>query len=291
MPPEVSSAFDDPLYRPRWVFPNETTHLSFADLDCVIHITDTDPGAAEAQWMADRQIVLAVTDNVEPNQLAEILPEFSAYAAAQADRPTEASINLPSRAVALARAARECGFAPRSTLAVADLRRPARPATQSPDLVRQARLDDVRAITELMWEQTRYEAAVGTLRTSPAIEAAIAAGVAGVLNGPGTALVTVRDGKVVAAVIAESADDSRWVTDRLSVDPVSYLAMASTTASRRGQGAGSTLVTELHARHRSVGVQASVLHYSAYNPLSVPFWSRHGYRPVITSHSRSFATV
>jgi GNAT superfamily N-acetyltransferase len=51
----------------------------------------------------------------------------------------------------------------------------------------------------------------------------------------------------------------------------------------RGTGVGSALVDEFHREAEAVGVAVTLLHYEQLNPLSMPFWSRHGYRPLWTT--------
>ena len=79
------------------------------------------------------------------------------------------------------------------------------------------------------------------------------------------------------------------MSGRTAADPVSYLAVACTTAAARGQGVGAALVAELHRRQLNTGVAVSALRYSAYNPLSIPFWSQCGYRPLLSSFAYEIA--
>jgi hypothetical protein len=45
---------------------------------------------------------------------------------------------------------------------------------------------------------------------------------------------------------------------------------------------GEALVRHLHAVLDARGVDTTLLHYAQLNPLSAPFWSRMGYRPLWT---------
>ena len=51
----------------------------------------------------------------------------------------------------------------------------------------------------------------------------------------------------------------------------------------RGHGAGPALVGQLHREADAAGVAVTLLHHEQVNPLSGPFWSRQGYRPLWTS--------
>ncbi|MGI8880910.1 MAG: GNAT family N-acetyltransferase [Jatrophihabitans sp.] len=105
------------------------------------------------------------------------------------------------------------------------------------------------------------------------------------LTGDDVCLVAELDGEVVGLVLANPAATSAWATGRINAKPVTYLALGSTTAHARGKGVAGAIVAELHRRQSEQGIAATALHYSAYNPLSVPFWSQQGYRPLLTSYS------
>jgi GNAT superfamily N-acetyltransferase len=52
--------------------------------------------------------------------------------------------------------------------------------------------------------------------------------------------------------------------------------------SQRGTGVGTALTAELHQEAQAAGIAVTLLHYAQVNPLSAPFWSQHGYRPLWT---------
>lgn len=279
--------WSDPLYRPSVGFPPGSIVHEFAGVACGVVVTDTDPGSAAAQWMNEREVALHVDEDVEVTRLASVVSEFLIHVAAVADRPTSAEVVAASRDVDRGRVLRAAGLAASSVLAVADLRRPDAPVEPGTTIVvRDAQPTDTVDVARLWHAEIEYEGRVGTLRDSAAIRAAVDAAVPGLLDGLGTVLVAERDGEVVGVVVAESVESSEWVGARLTQAPLRYLAMASTDPGARGSGVGAALVGELHDRHRTAGVRLSALHYSPYNPLSVPFWSQWGYRPVLTFFSR-----
>jgi GNAT superfamily N-acetyltransferase len=51
----------------------------------------------------------------------------------------------------------------------------------------------------------------------------------------------------------------------------------------RASGIGAMLAARLHRDVEAAGVPVTLLHYEQTNPLSVPFWSQQGYRPLWTS--------
>jgi hypothetical protein len=42
------------------------------------------------------------------------------------------------------------------------------------------------------------------------------------------------------------------------------------------------MAAQLHREVESAGVAVTLLHYGQVNPLSAPFWSQQGYRPLWT---------
>jgi GNAT superfamily N-acetyltransferase len=65
--------------------------------------------------------------------------------------------------------------------------------------------------------------------------------------------------------------------------PVAYLELMVVLPGLRGQGVGTALVDEFHRTADAAGVAVTLLHYEQVNPLSGPFWSHRGYRPLWTS--------
>jgi len=51
----------------------------------------------------------------------------------------------------------------------------------------------------------------------------------------------------------------------------------------RASGIGAALTARLHREIADAGVAVTLLHYEQTNPLSAPFWSQQGYRPLWTS--------
>jgi GNAT superfamily N-acetyltransferase len=64
---------------------------------------------------------------------------------------------------------------------------------------------------------------------------------------------------------------------------VSYLLLLGVSQGVRGGGIGARLVTRFHAEAQAAGVGLVLLHYAQVNPLSMPFWSQQGYRPLWTA--------
>src|SRR2546423_5538938 len=87
-----------------------------------------------------------------------------------------------------------------------------------------------------------------------------------------------------AAMITWPARDVSGVTTLLrhGLQPITVIAARPARPGDRGGGVGEALVRHLHAGLAARGVGTTLLHYPQPNPLSAPFWSRMGYRPLWT---------
>jgi GNAT superfamily N-acetyltransferase len=64
--------------------------------------------------------------------------------------------------------------------------------------------------------------------------------------------------------------------------PVAYLELMAVLPGARGAGVGAALAGVYHAAADAAGVAVTLLYYEQMNPLSAPFWSQQGYRPLWT---------
>jgi GNAT superfamily N-acetyltransferase len=284
-PADTTLEWADPLYRPLLRLPYRGTAQRFGSIEAEVNVTDTGAATVQAQWLPDRVIGLIVDDRAPAAELSRALPSFRAYAAALGSRPATAMLTLPSRDVDRCRVAREQGFAPYSVLAVCPLPRPgvvpgALPAGVR---IRTAGPADAEGVTALWRVQAEYEARIGTLRFSPAIGEAMRRAVPEALAGPGRVIVAELGERLVGVVMSDPAAASLWAGARVRATTAGYLSLACTAPGERGRGIGGALVRERHRRLSAAGVEVDVLHYSAYNPLAIPFWSQHGYRPLLTT--------
>jgi hypothetical protein len=51
---------------------------------------------------------------------------------------------------------------------------------------------------------------------------------------------------------------------------------------QRARSTGAAMAAVAHRAAAEAGVPLMLLHYAQVNPLSVPFWSQQGYRPLWT---------
>ncbi len=123
----------------------------------------------------------------------------------------------------------------------------------------------------------------GAVNERPDTLAALRDEVAGLLDGPEPwAWLAERGGEPYAMVAGQRPDTAAWVA-RWSAAPAAYLMLMFVDPAERGSGIAGALAAEFHRAADAAGVAVTLLHYEQLNPLSVPFWSRHGYRPLWTT--------
>jgi GNAT superfamily N-acetyltransferase len=149
--------------------------------------------------------------------------------------------------------------------------------------VRRAVADDVDAVVRLGLEVIRYDAHFGGVVERPSTEPALRAEMLTLLVEPEPWIwLASREGKPVGVLIAEPPP-VQWITPLCDVAPVAYNMLTFVSPADRGSGLAQALVRSFHDAADAAGVRATLLHYENANPLSAPFWARHGYRPLWTS--------
>jgi GNAT superfamily N-acetyltransferase len=90
----------------------------------------------------------------------------------------------------------------------------------------------------------------------------------------------VGDGEPVGLIHVQPPEQSRWITGMTRAGVTVYLQTMFVRPGDRGGGVGEALVRHVHAVLHARGVDTTLLHFAQLNPLSAPFWSRMGYRPL-----------
>jgi GNAT superfamily N-acetyltransferase len=177
-------------------------------------------------------------------------------------------------------------------------------------LIRRAGLADLDTVARLGIEVIRFDALFGSVNERPGTLAALREELADtMLTGPvvggsalgasalegsaleGSALegsapwvwLAERDGQAVAMLAAQRPAAAAWIAPMTAVAPAAYLELMFVDPRERSAGLGRALVDEFHREAAAAGVAVTLLHYEQLNPLSMPFWSRHGYRPLWTT--------
>jgi GNAT superfamily N-acetyltransferase len=158
-----------------------------------------------------------------------------------------------------------------------------RPAGDESLVIREAGPADLDVVTELEMGVIRYDALFGAAILRPATEELVRAETQAALAvRPARAWLAERDGEPVGLVHVQPPEQSRWIASMTRAGVTVYLQTMFVRPGDRGGGVGEALVRHLHAVLDARGVDATLLHFAQLNPLSAPFWSRMGYRPLWT---------
>jgi GNAT superfamily N-acetyltransferase len=150
--------------------------------------------------------------------------------------------------------------------------------------VRRASMPDVDVVARLAIEVIRFDSRFGAVNERSDTLAALRREAAGLLAGPEPwAWLAERDGEPVGLLAAQRPEAAHWIAPMVRQAPAAYLMLMFVHPAERGSGTGGRLVAEFHREADAAGVAVTLLHYEQLNPLSVPFWSRHGYRPLWTT--------
>jgi len=251
--------------------------------------------AEELAWGAAAQFWLTAQVAGEPDDpgiglaLDELLVGWRAHLAAEsatAVADSQATVRWPSRDIGGVRALLRHGLQPLTVIAARLAGRAApEAASQRGGLrIRPAGPDDVTVATALTLEVIRFDQHFGSVQMRPQAEQVErhAAEQTLALPEPWTWLAE-RDGRIVGLLVAQPPDRAAWIAAATCRGPVAYLGTLSVLPGERGSGVGAALVAELHRKLDVAGVAVTLLHHGLLNPLSTPFWSRMGYRPLWTS--------
>jgi GNAT superfamily N-acetyltransferase len=221
-------------------------------------------------------------------QWREHLAELPDAAAAD----TAAVVTWPSRDVDGAAALLRRGFAPLAVIAArttgAD---PSQPAPLGPPAaavpagvrIRRAGPADVDAVVRRGLEVVRYDAYFGGVQERPSTAEALRREFTAMLAMPRPWIwLAERDGEAIGMLAAEQPEQASWIAPLARPAPVSYLLLMGVRAGERASGIGAALSARLNDEVRAAGVPLTLLHYAQVNPLSAPFWSQQGYRPLWT---------
>ena len=205
---------------------------------------------------------------------------------------TAAIVIWPSRDIDGVRPLLRHGFTPlaviaaRTTAARPDQAgrggRPAGTREEVPGVrIRRAGPADTDTVARLGHEVIRYDGYFGGVTDRPGTAAAMRREAAALLAGPRPWVwLAERDTAPIGLLAAERPEAAGWIAPMAGQAPVCYLTFMFTEPGERGRGVGAALCARLHADVVAAGVPVTLLHYAPANPLSVPFWSRQGYRPL-----------
>lgn len=253
------------------------------------------PEAAELAWGAAAQFWLTAQVAGDPGEpgieaaLDELLVRWRAHLAAEpaaAGDDSQAAVRWPSRDVGGVRALLRHGLLPLTVIAARAAGRAVPDLAPRPDglRIRPAGPGDVTVVTELSMEVIRFDQHFGSVLLRPQAERAQRQAAERTLARPEPwTWLAERDGQTVGLLVAEPPDRAAWIALATRQGPVAYLGTMSVRPDERGSGVGTALVAGLHRELDAAGAAVTLLHHGLLNPLSTPFWSRMGYRPLWTS--------
>jgi ribosomal protein S18 acetylase RimI-like enzyme len=251
-----------------------------------VHWT-AEPGSLDLIEGPPRRFLLMpyLTGSAVSTALDTLLSRWRDHLAAvpeAAAEDTAAVIRWPSRDVAGVRALVAHGLTPLGVTAARSARRaPSVVAGCPPGVrIRRATPADLDLVLAMTMEVLRFDAYFGGVLEPPGAEQGLRAQLAGQLEHDPWTWLAERDGGPVGLLTAERPQAAAWIAPRTSGSPVAYLLAQWVAPADRGAGVGAALTWQFHRSAEAAGVRVILLEYALFNPLSVPFWGRQGYRPL-----------
>lgn len=252
------------------------------------------PGSLDLSWGTARRFQLApqITGPDIGGTLDALLGQWRDHLAGLpgTDSPdTAAVITWPSRDIDGVKALVRRGFAPLAVVAARKTGRrqggaagsgEARPA-HAGIRIRRAGPADIDAVVRLGLEVIRYDAHFGNGGERPDTMDALRYETGAMLGGPEPWVwLAERAGHAVGLLAAQRPGLADWIAPLVRQSPAAYVMLMFVAPGERATGIGAELVARLHADVATAGVPVTLLHYEQVNPLSAPFWSQQGYRPL-----------
>jgi len=258
------------------------------------------PGSLDTAWGTARRFQLApqITGPDIGGTLDRLLVQWRDHLAGLPgtdSQDTAAVVNWPSRDIDGVKALVRCGFAPLAVVAARTAGRdPGGPAGRTaPDesgrdrlaragiRLRRAGPADIDAVVRLGLEVIRYDAHFGNGSERPDTVGALRHEADEMLAGPEPWMwLAERGSQAIGLLAAQRPELAGWIAPLVRQAPVAYLMLMFVAPGERASGIGAELVARLHADVAAAGVPVTLLHYEQVNPLSAPFWSQQGYRPL-----------
>jgi len=278
----------DPLLPPRHPLPKAASGRTPILVDGAVGYPyririDADTPAADWNTLDEHRIVARVggPDPVASMDalLAGWAEEVHANATAQ-DQDSAAMFGWPSRDNAMTPLFLDRGLIPLRVLAA----RPANwPSLQAPTpaVIRPITEEDLDDLVDLHVEQVRWGIPFGgsyvRARTAEMARGHYASRLEH--DQPWT-WIAEHHGRPVGMVTVTPPEQAGWLTELSSASTPAYLGTTVVRVGHRANGVGTALVAHAHNALERAGVDLILLHYAPLNPLSAPFWHRHGYRPL-----------
>jgi hypothetical protein len=262
---------------------------------------EVEPGSLELTWGTATRfeltcLVAGHTAAAVRDGLDRLLPLWRDHLRDLDSPPGDDSaavVNWPSRDIGGVEPLVRRGFAPlaavaaraagASALAAPEDRAPEEHASRAGIRVRRALPADLSALVELGLEAIRFDAHFGGVRERQSTSAALAKEFEEMLCDPQPWIwLAERGEQPIGMLAAEKPQQAAWIAPMTGSSSAAYVLLAGVAAGGRAHGVGAALTACLNVETRAAGVPVTLLHYAQVNPLSAPFWSQQGYRPLWT---------
>ncbi|MEU8470738.1 GNAT family N-acetyltransferase [Streptomyces sp. NPDC029006] len=219
-----------------------------------------------------------------PDEMAALLTHWNQYLEGHPERPGEdsmAAVEWPSRDVEMTAVFRAFGFVPEFVM-IGRLRGTDLVAEPGNVRVRRATPDDSDEVYALQMVETRFDAAVSGAVERDNTEELLRAQLAESLKLDEPMIwVAEYEGRVVGMHRGEEPSEPQqaWLATRIAATPVAHLICQAVKEEYRGLGVGTSLANHVHTELDAMGIGAAVGYHAMFNPVSMPFWHRVGWRP------------
>lgn len=254
----------------------------------VATVSSKDPDMLDATWgpLVVHSLRARVCGEDPEASLGGLLDKWEA--SVKGRKPEQAlAVNWPSRDTAAVGALIRRAYNPTVVIAARKKGAPSPAHDAGAAHIRRATMADLDDMNGLYQHLIAYDAQFAWLTPRPSTPRRTREHLAELLGHDDSwCWVAEQDGAVAGLLTVESPAHAGWIAPLVRAEPVAYLGVMYADPSIRGRGVGAALAARAHAHLDAAGVEVTLLHYAAPNPLSVPFWSRQGYRPVLTQWGR-----
>ncbi|MFD7499502.1 GNAT family N-acetyltransferase [Streptomyces sp. NPDC059850] len=219
-----------------------------------------------------------------PDEMAALLTRCNQHMKDHAERPgadSMAAVEWPSRDVVMTRVLRSFGFVPEFVM-IGQLKDTALMPEPGNVRVRRATVEDTEEVCELQMVETRYDAAVSGAVERPNTEALLRAEIVEQMAGPDPLVwVAEYQDKIVGVHRGQEPSEPQqaWLATKIATSPVAHLVGTAVKEEYRSLGIGTSMSNHAHTEMNAMGIGAAVGYHAMFNPISMPFWHRHGWRP------------
>jgi GNAT superfamily N-acetyltransferase len=268
---------------------DDSVSISVSGGDGVARLTRVDPDDFMATWSAgeEHRLLARVSEPMALGSLLERWGEVVRDRATPGAADSEAAVTWPSRDRDVVPYLRADGLIPRTVLAVRPAGRPGPPSPESGVTVRPLTAADTDVAARLWLEEAVWDRAFNGMVERTSTEPRIRERVSEIVSRDQPwSWIAESANRPVGVVMVSPPDRAAWVKPTVAARSVAHVDNMVVSADVRGGGVGAALMREVHRALDGSGVDVTLLHYAALNPLSGPFWHRWGYRPLWTSWAR-----